>query len=106
MNAARSDYIARLIFTPWLAGILFFALAVGQLSGGLRARSTLLASLVIAVFFGGVAGCRFNSNERKLVAGLFAASVLLQALPEIVHPRAFSLYEFAWRASLVVLGWC
>jgi hypothetical protein len=107
MKATRIDDKARVIFTPWLAGtLMFFALAAGhQLPGTLRARGTLLASLFIAALFGAVAARRFNSSERRLIAELFAASVLLQALPEIVHPTAKSLYDFAWRASLVVLGW-
>jgi hypothetical protein len=107
MKATTIDDKARMIFTPWLAGVLiFFTLAAGhQLPVGSRAEGTFLASLIPAISFGAVAARRFNSGERRLIAGLFAASVLLQALPEIVHPTADSSYAFAWRASLVVFGW-
>ena len=105
IKAKGIDYLARIIFTPWTAGLFFFALATGLLSGGLRARITLPASLIIAALFGAAAASRFDSRERRLMAALFSASLLLQALPEIVHPSDHPFYQFAWRASLVILGW-
>lgn len=107
MKATTFDDKVRMIFRPWLAGaLIFFALAAGhQLPWGSRAEGTFLASLILAVLFGAVAARRFNARERRLIGGLFVASVLLQALPEIAHPTASSFFAFAWRASLVIFGW-
>jgi len=94
------------VFTPWTAAGLFLLFALAQPLGGLRVRVELPAStLAVALFAWRILPRLASSAERGLALLTLGASLLLQALPWITSPSAGSLYEFGWRASLVMLAW-
>src|SRR5437899_8639034 len=95
------------VFTPWTAAGLFLLFALAQPLGGLRVRVELPAStLAVALFAWRILPRLASSAERGLVLLTLGASLLLQALPWIASPSTQgTLYEFGWRASLVMLAW-
>ncbi len=94
------------ILSPWVPGVFLFLLAAGQIAGVLPVRVTLLASgILFGLFAWRAIPLLHTTAQRMLLFGLFAVSLLLQALPEFPSLSRVSLYEFGWRASLVMCGW-
>jgi hypothetical protein len=94
------------ILPPCLAGSLLFVLLGARAWDVLSVRTIFVLSTIALLFLAFPAAARLSSpHERTLATALFGGAVLLQALPELLHPQGTSLYEFGWRTSVVMSGW-
>ncbi len=94
------------ILSPCLTGTLLFVLVGAHVWGVLPVKAIFLLSAIVLLRLAFQAAPRLSSKrERTIATALFTGAVLLQALPEVLHARATSLYEFGWRTSVAMSGW-